>query len=296
LSIVLQVEHSTVYRYANPVTFSEHRVMCRPRASHDLRVIDSTLAVSPDADIRWVHDVFSNSVAIVAPRHPAAELRIDAGFTIEHSGEREEELPLEPRALSFPFDYSMDESLDLGAMRFPQHPDPDRMVLAFAQRFAPPGTRVDTRDMLRWMSEAIRAEFAYGARDEEGTQPPAETLARRSGSCRDLALLMMEAVRRLGLAARFVSGYLYDPALDGGDVGMVGSGATHAWLHVYLPGAGWVAYDPTNTLYGGGDLIRVAFTRDPWQVPPVAGSYFGRASDYLGMSVEVKVHRALVQG
>ena len=132
--------------------------------------------------------------------------------------------------------------------------------------------------------------FAYGVRDQEGTQTPLETLERGGGTCRDYAFLMMEAVRSLGFGARFVTGYLYDPKLDnGGNHGTVGAGATHAWCEIYLPGAGWVEYDPTNAIIGGEALIRVAVTRDPAQASPISGSYEGAAEDYLGMNVEVTV-------
>src|SRR5207344_1059265 len=137
----------------------------------------------------------------------------------------------------------------------------------------------------------------YEARDEEGTQPPLETLRVGGGTCRDFALLMMEAARRLGVATRFVSGYLYDPALDtaatqdGDGAPTVGAGSTHAWLQAYLPGAGWVPFDPTNNLLGGNQLIRVGVARDPRQAAPVSGSWYGEAGDYLGMTVNVAVHR-----
>ena len=137
------------------------------------------------------------------------------------------------------------------------------------------------------MTYAIKDRFTYIARDEPGTQDPLLTLQLGSGSCRDFALLMMEAVRSLGLAARFVSGYLFVPDKDG--PGRVGGGATHAWLEVYLPGAGWVEFDPTNGIVGNRDLIRVAVVRDPRQAVPLSGSWTGRASDLLGMTVEVGV-------
>ena len=148
----------------------------------------------------------------------------------------------------------------------------------------------DTLALLADLNTGIRTAFTYNARDQEGTQTPLETIDRRSGTCRDYAFLMMEAARSLGFGARFVTGYLYDPKLDtGGDVGTLGAGATHAWCEIYLPGAGWVEYDPTNAIIGGEALIRVAVTRDPAQASPIAGSYDGEPGDYLGMNVEVTV-------
>jgi transglutaminase-like putative cysteine protease len=141
------------------------------------------------------------------------------------------------------------------------------------------------------MMDTIRGSLTYQAREAEGTQSPGETLRLKSGTCRDYAWLMIEALRRLGFACRFVSGYLYDAALDGGEIGMTGSGATHAWLQVYLPGAGWLNYDPTNQITAGFDLIRVAIARHPGQVIPLAGSWFGNAGDYLGMDVKVVIRK-----
>jgi transglutaminase-like putative cysteine protease len=134
---------------------------------------------------------------------------------------------------------------------------------------------------------AIHESFAYSRRPEAGTQPPLITLRLRRGTCRDFALLMMEAVRSLGLAARFVTGYVYVPDRDGSD--MRGGGSTHAWCQVYLPGAGWVEFDPTNGIVGNRDLIRVGVAREPRQAIPLTGSYAGVASDYAGMSVQVNV-------
>ena len=186
------------------------------------------------------------------------------------------------------------------------------MVSDWVKQFLPARGVTSTRALLRNIAEGIRSDLRYSAREAMGTQRPAETLSLLSGTCRDYALLMIEAVRGLGLAARFVSGYLYDEALDNAppaelasglqqgvrqaesiDAGgaVLGAGATHAWLHVYLPGAGWIPFDPTNMLYGGTDLIRVAYSRTPEQAAPVSGSWFGAADDYLGMTVQVGVRQ-----
>ena len=138
---------------------------------------------------------------------------------------------------------------------------------------------------------AIKEGFTYTRRSEHGTQDPVVTVRSGRGSCRDFALLMMEAVRSLGLAARFVSGYLYVPSRDGRREGAdyVGGGSTHAWCQVYLPGAGWVEFDPTNGIIGNRDLIRVAVARDPSQAVPLSGTYAGSPDDELGMKVQVNV-------
>ena len=289
------IVHTTVYRYSQPVTFGEHRVMFRPRDSHDLRVLATDLDVSPEAEVRMIQDPLSNSVALVQPREKADKLEIVCSFTIEHAHTNNLELPLSPSAEVFPFAYSLDERFDLEQYLRPHHDDPGGHLTAWARQFLRTDGLTGTRELLVKMNQSIRDNFRYAARDEEGTQTPQQTLKLSTGSCRDFALLMMEAVRRLGIATRFVSGYLYDPALDGGAAdatgSTVGAGATHAWLQAYLPGAGWVPFDPTNNLTGGNQLIRVGVARDPSQAAPIAGSWYGEADDYLGMTVNVAVHR-----
>ena len=292
MTVHYEIVHTTTYNYRQPVTFGEHRVMFRPRESHDLRVLATDLQVVPDSQIRLIQDPHSNSVALVQPNVPSDKLEIVCSFTIEHAHTNNEELPISPSAEWFPFSYSVQERFDLEQYMRPHYDDPKGELTAWARQFLRTDGVTATREMLLKMNQFIRETYTYAARDEEGTQTPLETLEHGSGSCRDFALLMMEAVRRLGVAARFVSGYLYDPALDGGDANAtVGAGATHAWLQAYLPGAGWVPFDPTNNLTGGNQLIRVGVARDPSQAAPVAGSWFGQPDDYLGMTVNVAVHR-----
>ena len=290
------ITHSTVYRYRQPVTFGEHRVMFRPRDSHDLRVLATDLQVSPQAIVRMIQDPHSNSVALVQPLVAATELKIVCSFTIEHAHTNNLELPMSAAAVFYPFSYSVDERFDLEQYLRPHHDDPAGILIAWARRFIRSDGPTGTRELLVAMNQHIRENFTYQARDEEGTQPPLQTLTLRGGSCRDYALLMMEAARRLGFAARFVSGYLYDPALDTGapaapGTATVGAGSTHAWLQVYLPGAGWVPFDPTNNLLGGNQLIRVGVARDPAQAAPISGSWYGEADAYLGLDASVTVRR-----
>jgi transglutaminase-like putative cysteine protease len=310
MPIILEVEHVTTYRYAKAVEFGPHRVAFHPRAAHDIRVLSADLTVSPHSRQRWVHDVFSNSVTVVEPMVPADTLTFTARFAIEHLGVKNKELPIDECATHYPFQYSVSDQMDLASFMALQYPEDAAVVREWVAGFMPQRGTIHTSDVLANLNQFIRTDFAYAARDAMGTQRPAETLARRSGTCRDFALLMMEAARGLGIAARFVSGYIYDPALDEESIsdsalvgqgiqsqdsggGTLGSGATHAWLHVYLPGAGWVPFDPTNTLSGGTDLIRVAFSRTPEQAAPVSGGWTGDASDYLGMEVSVNVRRRL---
>ena len=295
MPIHYDITHTTVYHYNKPVRFGLHRVMFRPRESHDLRVLATDLQVSPDASIRMIQDPHSNSVALVQPIGEAAELRIVCRFTIEREPGSEDELALDPSAEVLPFAYSVQDRIDLEHYLRPHHDDPDGTLIRWAHQFLYADEANGTRDVLGRMNAFIGQNFAYAARDEEGTQTPLQTLELGSGSCRDYALLMMEAVRRLGVATRFVSGYLYDAALDsGGDAAgdaMTGAGTTHAWLHAYLPGAGWVAYDPTNNLTGSGQLIRVAVARDPSLAAPVAGTWYGDAEAYEGLDASVVVRR-----
>ncbi len=285
---ILKVEHKTTYRYARPVSFNEHRLMCRPRDSHDLRLLGTTLTISPvPAETRWLHDVFGNSIAIVTFAQQASELIFDSSFRAEHFPSEPREIEIEDYARRLPFNYGADDVSDLGRTRERHYTDPEHKVDLWAKSFI--GADVLTLDTLSGMTHAIKEQFEYVRRDEMGTQSPLETLAAGSGSCRDFALLMMEATRSLGLAARFVSGYLYDEKLIGAEAGLVGGGATHAWAQIFLPGAGWVEFDPTNGLIGGHNLIRVAVARDALQAIPVSGSFVGTKNDYLGMDVDVKV-------
>ncbi|MGA3400539.1 MAG: transglutaminase family protein [Acetobacteraceae bacterium] len=291
---ILAVLHRTRYRYANPVRFGDHRMMMRPRDSHDLRLIDTGLTISPAAKVRWMHDVFGNSVAVAHFCEPAKELLVESCFTFEHYPLPAAEVTLEEFARAYPFSYDADEIADLGRTSERHYPDPEHRIDAWARRFVEAEAGHDTMAILVAMTEAIKAAFTYNPRDEMGTQDPLVTLDSGTGTCRDYTLFLMEAARSLGFAARFVSGYLYDENLIGGGSTseVVGGGATHAWVQIYLPGAGWVEFDPTNALVGGRNLIRVAVTRDPKQAIPLAGSFTGKPDDFLGMDVQVEITAA----
>ncbi|MFC3124253.1 transglutaminase N-terminal domain-containing protein [Pseudoroseomonas globiformis] len=288
---VFSVRHLTEYRYARPVGFGEHRLMFRPRDSHDQRLIEASLQVEPEpVGTRWMHDVFGNSVVLLRFAGMAERLRFETRIQLEHAPFSGPEFRTDEAALHYPVIYAPDDMPDLAQCIERHHPDPADEVGRWARQFAPPGRRTETGRLLMTLCYAIRESFTYGRRAEMGTQPPLTTLRTRRGTCRDFALFMMEAVRALGFAARFVSGYIYVPERDGSAV--LGGGSTHAWCQVYLPGAGWVEFDPTNGIVGNRDLIRVAVARMPEQAVPLAGSYHGLAADSLGMEVQVNVTTA----
>ena len=285
---LFSVRHLTTYSYARPVTFGEHRLMFRPRDSYDQRLLEATILVDPEPSaIRWIHDVFGKCVARIRISRPAAELRFETRISLDHTPQAAPDFQIDDEARTYPFAYGVEETSDLASAIRRHYPDDTDEVARWARRFVAAGRRTDTGTLLMTMCYAIHESFTYGRRTEPGTQPPQLTLQLRRGTCRDFALLMMEAVRSLGLAARCVSGYIYVASRDGSTT--LGGGATHAWCQVYLPGAGWVEFDPTNGIVGNRDLIRVAVARDPRQAMPLTGSFHGRASDHLGIAVQVNV-------
>jgi transglutaminase-like putative cysteine protease len=285
---LLTIHHKTEYRYAHPVAFGEHRIMLRPRDGHDLRVLSGSLDIVPEPmSLRWIHDVFGNSVAIATFDERAEVLSICSTATVEHNPAHEFALTADDPAYFYPFLYNDEEFLDLVQFIKPQYGDPDGELSAWARNFLDEEGPTPTFNILSGMTHGIREAFTYRKRHEHGTQHPLDTLQTRSGTCRDYALFMIEALRRLGIAARFVSGYLFIP----GDRahGYVGGGSTHAWVQVYLPSAGWIEFDPTNGIVGTRDLVRVAVARDPRQAIPLHGTYLGSADAFVGMDVSINV-------
>lgn len=294
---IFSVRHLTTYRYRRPVTLGEHRIFFRPRDSYDQRLLGSDLAIGPGPSVvRWKHDVFGNCLATVRFTKPATEVRFEASIRIDHRQHDGPDLA-DPgaRQAALPFLYDPDEADDLSGFIKVHFPSDD--VRDWAQRFVrprprgraggPAGDMLDIHAMLATICQEIHGSFTYARRSAHGTQPPQTTLELRRGTCRDFALLMMEVARNLGLAARFVTGYIYVPGRDGSRT--LGGGSTHAWCEVYVPGAGWAEFDPTNAIVGNRDLIRVAAARDPRQVVPLSGTYDGSASDFESLSVQVNV-------
>ena len=243
-------------------------MMFRPRESHDLRLVSTKLDIQPrPSDLRWLHDVFDNSVAIATFDAAASELRFDSTVTLEHIETALPDYALEIGARTYPFQYSDDERPDLTSALTRRYPGDD--LGAWTSRFLTSSGSTNTMALLHSMTRGIKEEFAYLRRSEKGVQSPAETLRRRTGSCRDFAVLMIEAVRSLGVAARFVSGYIFVPDANRADV--VGDGATHGWMQAYLPGAGWIDFDPTNNIRPALEHVTLAWGRDYGDVAPLRG-------------------------
>jgi transglutaminase-like putative cysteine protease len=238
--------------------------------------------------------VFGNSVAIATFDERADTLTFTSTSTVEHNPVEEFALTPDDPAFFYPFLYDDEEYPDLTQFVTPQYGDPHGELSAWARRFLDAQAPTPTIDILTRMTHGIRETFIYRKRHEQGTQHPLDTLQLKSGTCRDFALLMIEALRRLGIAARFVSGYIFVP----GDSahGYVGAGNTHAWVQVYLPTAGWIEFDPTNGIVGSRDLVRVAVARDPRQAIPLHGVYLGSADAFVEMEVSINVVSVADQG
>jgi transglutaminase-like putative cysteine protease len=284
--ISLKIHHNTTYRFRQPVRLGPHRLMLRPRESRDLRLMSHTLAISPSAAVTWAHDVFGNAVAMATFTAMTDTLVIDSVADTLLNAAPWPVFDIAASAISYPFRYSDDEWTDLGALATEQYPDQASRLSNWARGFIR-SDPTDTLSLLKDLSVGVAEQIGYQSREVEGTQSPTQTLDRGWGSCRDFALLFVEATRSLGLGARIVSGYLHNPAQD--RIGSAGAGSTHAWAEVYVPGAGWITFDPTNRSVGGFNLIPVAVARDIHQAIPVSGSFVGMTDAFQGMEVEVSV-------
>lgn len=284
--MTLNIHHKTSYRFYQPVTLWPHRLLLRPRESRELRLISSNVAVTPAAALSWAQDVFGNTIATASFQAMSDHLVIDSTATIDLDAAAWPVFPISSSAICYPFRYEDDEVADLGTLAVPQYPDPMGRLQAWAQAFVW-GNPTETLLLLKDLSAGVSTQIGYHSRETEGTQTPTQTLDRGLGSCRDLAVLFAEAARTLGFGARIVSGYLH--VSDPQGVGSNSAGSTHAWAEVYVPGAGWITFDPTNRSIGGFNLIPVAVGRDIHLIMPVTGSFLGVTNAFQGMSVEVRV-------
>ena len=282
----LKVLHRTTYRYSRPVLLGSHRLMLRSRESLTLRPISSEVNIWPAAEVRWAHDVFGNSVGTAAFQGMTDSLVIASRQEWQLFGSAWPIFDIAASAIDYPFRYSQDEWTDLGALPTPRYADVDGRLKRWAQAFVG-GDRTDTLALLKDLCAGVASAINYQSRDDEGTQTPLQTLDRGWGSCRDLAVLFVEAARCLGFGARIVSGYLFNP--EANQLGSADMGSTHAWADVFVSGAGWISFDPTNRSVGGPHLIPVAVARDIAQAMPVSGSFIGDSDAFLGMTVSVEV-------
>lgn len=281
----LRIRHATTYRYAQPVQFGPHRLMLRPRDSFDLRVIDTALAISPPAGLRWMHDAYGNSVGMATFAGVSDTLEIVSELLVQRFGSALPQTRVEPDIESSAISYTSAERavlqpyLDLAAA------DPGGALDGWLQDFR---GRLNGGHLLRALAREISTGLTYAVRYDEGTQHPLDTLLMGTGSCRDYAWLFIELARRLGFAARFVTGYIHDRSPEGGGIASV-VGLTHAWADVFIPNDGWVEFDPTNNLVADRQLLRVAVARVPEDASPISGSYVGPTGTFVGLSVGVDI-------
>jgi transglutaminase-like putative cysteine protease len=285
---LFSVLHTTTYRYKSPIRPGVHQLMFRPRDSFDQRLLDCRLEIVPSpAEVRWIHDVFGNCITLVDFNTETKSLQFNTAIRLDHTPENAPDFRIEDYARTHPFSYSAEELPDLKPY-IRRHHVSDTGIKHWLDKFVAPNGSTPTGQLLMTLNEAISEGFSYKRRTSRGTQTPGETIERQEGTCRDFALLMMEAARLLGFAAPFVTGYIYVPDRD--SVVRLGGGSTHAWCQIYIPGSGWVEFDPTNGIVGNRDLIRVGVARTPGQAIPLSGSYWGDPEDELGMDVSVQVN------
>jgi transglutaminase-like putative cysteine protease len=276
-----KIVHHTYYNFSDVVSFGPHQLRLRPRENYALHIESFSLKITPTASLLWQVDVEGNSLAVATFAEPATQLAIESEVIIQQYNETPLNFLVADYAVDYPFAYLPDDRIMLlPYMAFPE-PQTRNLLTEWISGLWKPDERVQTYTLLQRLGSHINQTLSYQIREEPGVQTPRQTLSKNSGSCRDFALLFMEAARCLGLAARFVSGYLHAPPST------TDFGATHAWAEVYLPGAGWKGFDPTSGEIIGSDHIAVAVARLPESVPPVAGSFFGLAQSNLDVGVWV---------
>lgn len=283
---MLNIHHRTTYSFRNNVSLSPHRLMLRPREGRELRLLSHEISICPEAELAWSNDVFGNAIASATFQTPSDRLVVDSMATVDLTASAWPVFDIAVSAINYPFLYTDSDWTDLGGLAVQQCEDVDFRLATWARAFVA-GRPTDTLSLLKDISLGITSSISYQSREEEGTQVPLVTLDRGWGSCRDFAVLFVEAVRSLGFGARIVSGYLFNP--DSSLTGSTDHGSTHAWAEVFVPGAGWITFDPTNRSMGGANLIPVAVTRDIAQAVPISGGFMGASDAFLSMEVTVEV-------
>ncbi|BBP01402.1 transglutaminase family protein [Sulfuriferula nivalis] len=278
----IRIRHLTEYVFSTEVALNPHRLLLRPREGHDVRIEASKLDITPVYTIKWQRDVFDNSLAVVNFLGRTSKLIIASEVIIQHYGQAPFDFLLEDYAVRFPFKYAENEQDDLFAFQQSIFVEDRQAVNNWLQQLSLTG--LETFALLVKLNQSISTQFQYRTREEAGVQSPSKTLSQRGGSCRDYATLFIEACRYLGLASRFVSGYLHAPATEAGNA------TTHAWAEVYLPGTGWKGFDPTSGVVTGSQHIAVAVARDSETVPPVSGSFVGLGAVTTTMKINVQVN------
>lgn len=277
----IRIAHKTEYRYRAPVVFGPHRAMLRPREGHDLRIMSGRLDVEPASTVRWLRDIYGNSIALMTFSEPSRRLCVDGEVEVELNDNGAVECQIDPLAQQFPFQYAPEEHIELIHYRIPSYPYEGARLQQWLRDIYRAGQMIGTFELLEKLNHHIYKSLQYSRREEYGVQLPCDTIARGSGSCRDYAVLMMEAARHLGFGARFVTGYI--------QMGADQHGATHAWTEVYIPGIGWQGFDPTNDKRAGSEHVAVAVAREQEKASPLSGTWEGPASSFECMDVSVRV-------
>ena len=277
----IRITHRTEYRYKEPVTFGPHRALMRPREGHDIHIESGLVQIEPKASVRWLRDLYGNSVAIITFAEPAKTLRVLSEVEVDLFDDNPVACSIEPDARAFPFHYATTEQLGLIPYRLPGYPDDGPTLQSWLLDLHPSGEAIGTYELLNKLNSHIFTSLKYTRREDPGCQSPRQTLALGGGSCRDYAVLMMEAARHWGFAAQFVTGYI--------QMGEDQHGATHAWVEIYIPGAGWQGFDPTNNKRAGNEHISVAVSPAHADVSPFSGFWEGPPDAFESMEVAVQV-------
>jgi transglutaminase-like putative cysteine protease len=268
----LQIHHHTCYSYAKVVSLAPHSIYLRPREDTFTRLEAFRIDVSPTGVKHWVRDACDNLHLRIFFPDPDREITIDLSMTILNAPRNPYDFLLDAHAAFFPFQYTREEYAALQPYLEPVEPDPSGSVNQWA-RACRTGRETETVPFLADLNRHVHEGFEYGQRKEPGVQTPGETLEKGSGTCRDFAWLLTETCRRLGLAARFTSGYLYVPGQETAE-GALAESTLHAWTEVYLPGAGWKGFDPANGVACNEYYLPTASAPVPQTASPVQGTYY----------------------